>query len=512
MNLPSRLIEIGRATPSQEALVYHNQRISYGQLKNDVDRLANGLQQLGIKPEDRVLIALSNCPEFVIAYYAVLRVKGIVVAVNPAFTRKEIGAIIKDCQPAAVFTTGDMAPVFQELNRDVNIPGGIIVTRQDEKTADGLVSFNKLKSGSKETFPSSSYGRNDPAVIAYTSDHTGLPKGAVLTHHNLYSNALTFARMFKMSPQDRILLVSPVYHIAVQTCVINNAVTAGSTIVIHDGWAGPEPILDTIDREKITFFFGPPAMYSFLVGYPNPDKYDAGSLRVAFSGGSPLSEEIFNGFLEKYGIEITEGYGLSETSALVTSSPMHGPKKIGSIGKPIPGVEVNIFDYEGREVPPGQVGEIVVRGPNVMAGYYNKEEETRWAMRNGWFHTGDLAYMDPDGYLFIVDRKKALIIRGGINVNPREVEEVLSTHPAVFDAAVVGVPDAVMGEEIMAFVLLRKDEKLEAAELQDYCKNHLAKYKIPRYIRFVENLPKTTSGKLMRRELQRWATSGKYGK
>jgi len=509
MNLPSRLSEIGRATPSQEAIVYHNRRISYGQLKNEVNQLANGLQQLGIKPEDRVLIALSNCPEFIASYYAVLRVKGIVVPINPAFTRNEIGMIIKDCLPSAVITTGDMASVFQQLDRDVKISKGIVVTRCDEPSTNELVSFNAIKSKSKFTFPSCSYGRNDAAEIVYATDHSGLPRGAVLTHHNLYSTALTFAQMYKMTPHDRALLVSPAYHIAAQTCVMNSAIVAGSTIVIHDGWAGPEPILETIDKEKISFFFGPPTMYSFLAGYPSAERYDVSSLRIAFSGGATMSEEIFNGFAEKYGIKITEGYGLSETSGLATANPMDGPKKIGSIGKPIPGLEVNIFDYEGREVPQGQVGEIVVRGPNVMAGYYDKEEETRWAMRNGWLHTGDLAYMDEDGYLFIVDRKKALIIRGGINVNPKEVEEVLSTHPAVFDAAVVGVPDAVMGEEIMAFVLLRKDAKLETSELQEYCQNHLAKYKIPRYIRFVENLPKTTSGKLMRKEIQRWVTSGK---
>lgn len=508
MNLPSRLAEIGRANPSHEAIVYHQQRITYGQLKAEVNQLANGLQQLGIKPKDRILIALSNCPEFIVSYYAILRLKGIVVPINPAFTRNEIGTIIKDCLPAAVITTGDMVPVFRQLEQDVKITKGIIVTRGESPSGEA-VSYNELKSNRKVTFPSSSYGRDEPAVIIYTSDAAGHPRGAVLTHHNLYSNAITFAQMCKMTPQDRVLLVAPVYHMAAQTCVMNNAIVSGSTIVIHDGWAGPEPILDSIDKERISFFFGPPTMYHFLVGYPDADKYDTSSLRIAYSGGSPLSQEIFKGFAEKYGIEIIEGYGLSETSPLVTSNPIDGPKKVGSIGKPIPGVEVKIFDYEGREVPLGQVGEIVVRGPNVMAGYFNRKDETRWAMRDGWFHTGDLAYMDQDGYLFIVDRKKDLIIRGGVNVNPREVEEVLSTHPAVFDAAVVGVPDAVMGEEIMAFVMLRKNEKLKTSELQEYCQNKLAKYKIPRYIRFVDSLPKTTSGKLMRKEIQKWATRGK---
>ncbi len=504
MNLPSRLSEIGRATASHESIVYHDRRITYGELKKQVNELANGLQSLGIQPGDRVLVALGNSPEFVISYYAVLRIKGIVVPINPAFTRNEIGNIVKDCLPSVVITNSNMASVFKQLEQEGNQTKGIIVTNLDGNAKDGLISFDELKSKDKSVFTSISFRRKDPAVIIYTSDNTGLPKGAVLTHHNIYSNAMTFAQMYKMSPQDRALMVSPVYHVAAQTCVMNNAMVSGSTLVIHDGWAGPEAVLETIDKEKITFFFGPPTMYSFLVGYPNPDKYDVSSLRVAFSGGASLSPEIFKGFAEKYKVEIVEGYGLSETSPVVTSNPMEGPKKLGSIGKPIPGIEVDIFDYEGREVPKGQVGEIVVRGPNVMAGYFNKEDDTRWAMRNGWFHTGDLAYMDEEGYLFIVDRKKDTIIRGGVNINPREVEEVLSSHPCVYDTAVVGVPDAVMGEEIMTFVMLREDEELKAEELQDYCRDNLAKYKIPRYIRFVENLPKTTSGKLMRKEIQRW--------
>ncbi len=505
MNLPSRLTEIGRATATHEAIVYQNRRINYGQLKTEINQLANGLQSLGAKPGDRVLVALGNSPEFVVSYYAVLRIKGVVIPINPAFTSNEISNIVQDCLPSVVITTASMAPVFKQLKTGVNIPLIIVVT-QKEISEEGIVSYEEIKSKGKDTFLSSSYRRRDPAVIVYTSDHTGLPKGAVLTHHNIYSNTMTFAQMHEMTPNDRALLVSPVYHIAAQTCVMNNAIVSGATLIIHDGWAGPEAVLQTIDKEKITFFFGAPTMYNFLVGYPDSHKYDVSSLRVAFSGGATLSPEIFEGFAEKFGIEIVEGYGLSETSPMVTSNPMKGPKKVGSIGKPIPGVEVNIFDYEGREVPRGQVGEIVVRGPNVMAGYFNKEEETRWAMRNGWFHTGDLAYMDEDGYLFIVDRKKDLIIRGGVNINPREVEEVISSHPSVYDAAVVGVPDAVMGEEIMAFVMLRKGEQLEAGDLQKFCRNNLAKYKIPRYISFVENLPKTTSGKLMRKEIQRWTS------
>lgn len=504
MNLSSRLAEISRTTPDQEALIYHDQKLTYEQLNSKINQFANGLQSLGIKPEDRIVIALSNCPEFVISYYAILRVKAIAIPINPAFTRNEIDKIIKDCQPMAVITSGERAPVFQKLDQEIKISNGIIVIDKHEDLK-GTIAYEELISSCSTYFEEDQYKRNDLAAIIYPSATTGFPKGAMLTHHNLYSNALTFAQICKMTAEDRTLMVVPIYHIASQTCVINNTLLSGATLIIHNGWAGPKPVLEIIDKQKITFFFGSPTIYSFLVGYPQSDQYDTKSLRVVYSGGSTLTPEIYEGFRQKYGKKIIEGYGLSETSPMVTSNPIDGLIKVGSIGKALPGVEVRVFDYEGREVPVGQVGEIVVRGPNVMSGYFNQDDETRWIIRNGWLHTGDLAYIDKDGYLFIVDRKKALIIRGDINIDPREIEDVLSMHPAIFDVAVIGVPDAVMGEEIMAFILLRKNEKLEDSQVRKYCETKLSKYKMPRYIRFVENLPKTASGKLMRKEIHRLA-------
>ncbi|MFZ5590928.1 MAG: class I adenylate-forming enzyme family protein [Bacillota bacterium] len=505
MNLPVRLAEIARTFPEQQAIVYRDHIITYQQLDELVNQLANGMRKLGVSPGHRILVALGNSPEFVISYYAIMRLGAIIVPVNPQYTANELGVIMRDALPAAVICEPLAAPVFSKLAQEITINHGIIVTRSNP-VGPKMHSFKRILEGSTDRFFSpASFHRDDVAEILYTAGNTGTPKGAMLTHHNLYSNALTFAQICRMTERDRALLIAPAYHSAAQTCIMNNTLISGATLVIHDQWAGPQPLLETVEEERITIYFGPPTMYALLVDYEPPRAYDTSSWRIAFTGAASLPTEVFYKFANKFGFEITEGYGLTETSPVVTTNPVFGLKKPGSIGLPIPGVEVKIVDYEDREVPVGQVGEIIVRGPNVMAGYYNREEETRWALRNGWFHTGDLAYMDQDGYLFIVDRKKDLIIRGGLNIHPREVEEVLYTHPAIFEAAVVGVPDPIMGEEVLAFVLTRDGRRLDEEELRRFCAEKLARYKIPRYFRFVENLPKTTSGKLLKGELRKMA-------
>ncbi|MGB9904994.1 MAG: class I adenylate-forming enzyme family protein [Desulfotomaculales bacterium] len=503
MNLIARLAEVSRLYPDQEAIVYHDQRIKYSQLRDQINRLANGLRNLGIPRGERVLIALANCPEFIISYFALMQIKAVLVPVNPQYTYNEFRTIAKDAAPVAVITDPAAAPAFFRLREETGLPREIIVIRSAERK-DGYSSFEDILAGGGAVFETpETYGRDEVAEILYTQGSgTGAPKGAMLTHNNLYSNVTTFVKFCGLTPADRLLLVAPAYHAAAQTCVMNAALVTGATLVVHDAWKGPEPVLRAIQDEKITFFYGPPTMYALIINYPGLDRFDTSSWRVAYTGAAPLPPEIFTEFEKKFGFQITEGYGLTETSPVVCSNPVNGPKKAGSVGPPIPGVEVKIVDYEDREVPAGQVGEIIVRGPNVMKGYFNREEETNWVMRNGWFHTDDLAYMDGDGYVFIIDRKKDLIIRGGLNVHPREVEDVLYTHPKVFDVAVVGVPDPVWGEEIMAIVLLREGEKMEPQELQEYCRDKLARYKIPRYIHFVDEIPKTSSGKLLKYELK----------
>ncbi|KJS18281.1 MAG: O-succinylbenzoate--CoA ligase [Peptococcaceae bacterium BRH_c4b] len=503
MNLPLRLDEIGRVSPGKEALVYYDQRLTYAQLNAMVNQLANGLLKLGIKPGDRVLIALSNCPEFIVSYFAIMRIRAVVVPINNLYTQNEVGLIMRDSLPVAVITDANLVPVVTKLAAEIDIRLSIIVTRSSP-SGENIFSYKKILEKGAVTFKSvTKYQRDEVVELLYTSGSTGSTKGAMLTNNNLYSNAITFAQLNNLTPADKSLLVAPAFHAAAQTCVMNASVVSGATLVVHDGWVDPATLLKAIQDEKITFYFGPPTMYALLVNHPDTGKYNTGSWRTAYTGASALSADIFNNFEKKFGFQITEGYGLTETSPMVTSNPVEGTKKPGSIGLPIPDVEIKIVDYEDIEMPPGEIGEIIVRGPNVMKGYFNREEETRWIMRNGWFHTGDLAYKDSDGYLFIVDRIKDLIIRGGLNIYPREVEEVLYTHPKVFEVAVVGVPDAVMGEEVLAFILLRNGDAVDPEELKEFCRDKLARYKIPRYIRFVENLPKTTSGKLLKSALRK---------
>lgn len=503
MNLPLKLAEQSQLNQEKEAIVYHDQRISYGQLNKMIDKLANGLKQLGILPGDRVLLATENCPEFIISYYAIIKLRGIVVPLNPHYTMNEFSIIMLDALPTAVITNSQLVPAFQKLSAEINITHGIIATGYQGGDR-GVQSFEKILDSGADTFqPDKTASRHDVIELMYTSGTYGTPKGAMLTQHNLYRNALTFAQWGKITPGDRSLLIAPAHHAAAQTCVMNTTLLVGATLVVHDGWKGPKPLLEAIQNERITFYFGPPTMYALLVKYQEVNKYDLSSWRLAFTGAAPTPPDVFKSFEEKFGLKLIEGYGLTETSPVVTAMPVDGLYKAGSIGLPIPGVEVKIVDYEDREVSVNQVGEIVVRGHNVMKGYYNRPEETNWVMRNGWFHTGDLGYKDSDGYFYIVDRKKDLIIRGGLNIHPREIEEVLYSHPMIFDAAVIGVSDPIMGEEVMAFVLLREGSQAAPEEIQEFCSDKLARYKIPKYIRFVENLPKTTSGKLLRGELRK---------
>lgn len=503
MSLACKLAENGRLYADQEAIVYHQQRLTYNDLIKQINMLANGLKKLGIAKGERIFIALENCPEFIISFFAVMQIRAILVPVSSQYTSHELSMILKDASPVAIITDHWTAPTFARLSEKIDIPKGIIITGPHQEDSN-FYSFEQILASGEMDFIFDDPPQSDDVVeILYTHSNMVTPQGVQLTNNNLYSNALVFSELCRLNAKDRSLLVAPVYHSAAQTFVMNSSLLAGATLVVHDGWSGPEAVLRAIQEEKITFFYGPPTMYALLVNYYDLKRFDTSSWRVAFSAAASLSPEIFWEFEKKFGFQITEGYGLTQTSPLVSSNPVDGPKKAGSVGLPVPEVKIKIVDYEDKEVPAGQVGEIVVKGPNVMKGYYNREEETKWVMRNGWLHTDDLAYMDDDGYIYIIDRKKDLIIRGGLNVHPREIEDVLYTHPKIFDVAVIGVPDPVWGEEVMAVVLLRENQKMTAKELQTYCQDKLASYKIPRYVHFVEDIPKTSSGKLLKHELKK---------
>jgi long-chain acyl-CoA synthetase len=344
-------------------------------------------------------------------------------------------------------------------------------------------------------------GDDDTAVLLYTSGTTGSPKGAELTHANLCTNAETSRGLYDGGPEDVMLGALPLFHAFGQTCAMNVAALGGSCLSLIPRF-DPQKALEIFERDKVTIFLGVPTMYGAMLHSPAREDHDSSSLRLCVSGGSALPVELLHGFEEAFGCAILEGYGLSETSPVASFNHLDRERKPGSIGTPIAGVEMKVVDEDGNDLPQGEVGEIVIKGPNVMKGYWNRPDATAEAIVDGWFHTGDLARVDEDGYFFIVDRKKEMIVRGGYNVYPREIEEVLYEHPAVREAAVIGVPDESLGEEVAAAIALKDGADASEDDIRAFVKEQVAGYKYPRRIWFVDDLPKGPTGKILKREIE----------
>jgi long-chain acyl-CoA synthetase len=363
-----------------------------------------------------------------------------------------------------------------------------------------MQSFNRLLAENPAEFDMVQTMPDDTAVILYTSGTTGRPKGSELTHFNMFQNAVVVAeRLFGMTEDDVALGTLPLFHVFGQTCAMNATIYKGATVALMPRFE-PEGALKIIQDAGVTLFYGVPTMYQYLLRYPNREQYDTSSLRLGVSGGAAMPVEVLRSFEEQFGVVILEGYGLSETSPVVCFNQPES-RKVGSIGLPVWGIELKIVDPEDREAPQGEPGELVIRGHAVMKGYHKKPEATEKAMQNGWFHTGDIAKMDEEGFVFIVDRVKDLIIRGGYNVYPREIEEVLYEHPVVAELAIVGVPHEELGEEVRAVVALKEGESATEEEIIDFAKERVAAYKYPRSVIFMDELPKTATGKILKREL-----------
>jgi long-chain acyl-CoA synthetase len=492
MNLDAALHEHARTNPNQLAVGWEANSYTYKELDRKVQRLANQFRRNGIEKGDRIAIILANCPEFILSYYACMRVGAISVPINPSLTPREYSVIINDSLPKYIVTNPDVYKKLVEVTMQ-EYPKYLLV----DVHSDSFHSF--LQGGVPDYI---AYEMVEECTIIYTSGTTGTPKGAVLTHDNLYHNAKTFAEAFGMTNEDKTLIVAPVFHSAAQSNCLNTMIYSGGYSYLLPRWKSSENTLRTMEKEEITFFFGPPTMYTYILNDPNISEYHI-KLRNAYTGASPLPEEIFNKWFETFGFKIVEGYGLTETSPVVTVNPPYGIKKLRSVGLPIKDVEVKIVNELFEEVKTGKTGELLVKGSNVMKGYWNRPEENEAAFVDGWFRTGDIAKKDHEGYIYIVDRKKDMIIRSGFNVYPREIEEVLYQHPAVLEAAVIGYPDADKGELVKAVVTL-KDESLGyiADELKEYCREYLATYKVPEKIEIVKELPKTTTGKILKTMLR----------
>ncbi|GAB6175087.1 long-chain fatty acid--CoA ligase [Paradesulfitobacterium aromaticivorans] len=505
MNIEEKLGLWAEKEPMKQALMWRTGSFTYGELNRSVNRLAGGLVNIGVKKGDRVAVQLMNDPEFVVSYLALFRIGAILVPMNPLYTEREIQIILSDAQPVAVITSSKFVSNILNIREQISSLQKVIVT--DGVDLKGVTGFTDLLDGASDSWQRDyDIDHDELAEIIYTSGTTGIPKGAMLTHNNLTSNIKTLVEdSLKLTSQERTLIVAPLFHIAAQTNCMATTLNAGGTVYLEPRWESTKQTLQALQDYHITYFFGPPTMITLMLNDPDFKSYDLSAIRVIIVGAAALPSEIFKKYTDLFGFEPMEGYGLSETSPVVTFNPIDGLKKPGSIGLPIKGIEVKIFDNNDVELPPGQVGEIVVKGPNVFKGYWNKPEESKEALRNGWFHTGDLAYKDDDGYIFIVDRKKDVVIRGGLNIYPREVEEILYTHPAVLEVAVIGVPDQVMGEELKAFMTVKGGQQVDFAEIKKFCLKYIAQYKVPKFYEVLDSLPKTVSGKILKTELRKAA-------
>ncbi|HVN11607.1 MAG TPA: long-chain fatty acid--CoA ligase [Kineosporiaceae bacterium] len=489
MNLPAEFVRSATTHAQRVALRTADGRtFTYGELDELTARVAGLVTDAGIEPGDRVGVMLPNIPEFAVAYYGVLRAGGVVVPMNPLLRAREVAHYVDDSGAKAVFTSP-----FSLDEVKAGVPATCTVTLVDAGFAD-------LLAGAAPRRDLAARDLGDTAVILYTSGTTGRPKGAELSHGNLLSNAeVSGSDLLQVTPDDVLFGGLPLFHCFGQTCGLNAALLTGASVSLLARFDA-RTALDLARDHGVTIFEGVPTMYTALAGLD--DIGELPRLRVAVSGGAALPVEVLRRFESRFDCMLLEGYGLSETSPVASFNHPDRPRKEGSIGQPIRGVEMTVIDDEGQPVPIGEVGEIAIRGDNVMKGYWNAPEATAAVLSaDGWFRTGDLARQDEDGYFFIVDRKKDLIIRGGYNVYPREIEEVLYEHPAVAEAAVIGIPHPTHGEEVGAFVVLRPGAQVAADDLRSFVRERVAAYKYPREVWLVDALPKGPTGKILKREI-----------
>ncbi|HEU0177422.1 MAG TPA: long-chain fatty acid--CoA ligase [Blastocatellia bacterium] len=498
------------------AVAFMGEFINFGDVKRLVDRLATALQKLGVVKGDRVGVMLPNCPQYLISFFAVLRLGAIVVNVNPIYTPREIEMVAKDSEMRAIIALDLLAPNIFSVGANTAIEHVIVTSLLDysdtpDKAApapEGALSFKSLIGDVAEVdLPRVEIDpAEDVAVLQYTGGTTGVPKGAMLTHRNLYTNTLqswAWGGPLTRQGDERYLMVIPYFHIYGQTVGLLLGAWNGAMQIPIPKF-DPNLLIEAIKRYKPTFFPGAPTLYISMLNHPEIKTCGLENVRRFNSGSAPLPIEVIEQFEKMSGAMLYEGYGLTEASPTTHSTPTLAKRKIGSIGLPFPSTECKIVDLETGErvVPVGEAGELCVRGPQVMKGYWNRPDETAIALREGWLYTGDVARMDEDGYFYIVQRKKDMIIVSGFNVYPNEVEEVLFTHPAVLEAAVIGVPDTYRGEAVKAFITLKPGASATADEVIEFCRANLAKYKVPSLIEFMTSLPKSAVGKVLRRELR----------
>ncbi|WP_210364982.1 long-chain-fatty-acid--CoA ligase [Bacillus sp. REN3] len=514
--------------PDKTAIHFMGKELTYRQVYNYAKKLGAYLQSIGIQKGDRVAIMLPNTPQSIISYYGILMAGGIVVQTNPLYMERELEYQMKDSGAKAIITLDILFPRVSKVIPKTDIQNVIVTAIKDylpfpksfvypfiQKKQYGII-VNVKHEGQNHLFteimkqPASEikeYDYNfeeDLALLQYTGGTTGFPKGVMLTHKNLIANAaMCNAWLYKCKPgEETVLGILPFFHVYGMTAVLILAVMQGQKIVLLPKF-DPETTLKTIQKQKPTLFPGAPTIYIGLLNHPDIKKYDLSSIESCISGSAPLPAEVQEQFEEITGGKLVEGYGLTESSPVTHANFLWDKKRVkGSIGVPWPDTDSAILSLEtGEPLPQGEVGEVAVKGPQVMKGYWNRPEETAMVLKDGWLLTGDLGYMDEEGYFYIVDRKKDMIIAGGYNIYPREIEEVLYEHPAIQEAVAAGIPDPYRGETVKAYVVLKEGFEVTEKELDEYARKHLAAYKVPRLYEFRKELPKTAVGKILRRAL-----------
>ncbi|WP_296622515.1 long-chain fatty acid--CoA ligase [Marivirga sp.] len=511
INLSVILEDSARKFPDKDAFIFMDEHLSYAQINGAANQIANGLQEAGIQKGDRIALSCLNLPYFPMVYFGILKAGAIVVPLSVLLKRDEIEYHLQDSGAKAYFCfegTPEL-PMGQEgkagFDATPSCEQFFIITGNptDASPIEGAKTMGMLMKDQAPAYENVLTSADDTALIIYTSGTTGKPKGAELSHSNLIHNALLSTDITDLIHEDKQLIVLPLFHIFAMTVLMNAGLYKGATSVLLPRFDA-EAVFGLMQKHTVTVFAGVPTMYWGLLNYENT-KFDlkaiAKNLKTCVSGGAALPVNVLEEFEKKFNVPILEGYGMSEGSPVVTFNQKQFGKKPGSVGTPVWGVEVKVVDENGEEVPVGEKGELIYRGHNVMKGYFNKPEENKVSLRNGWLHSGDVAVKDEDGFFFIVDRTKEMIIRKGLNVYPREIEEVMVKHEAVSMVAVIGVPNEESGEEIKACVVLQKGKEISDKELIAWTKENIAAYKYPRIIEFMEALPMSATGKILKKEL-----------
>lgn len=512
LNLACILEDSARRYPTSPAFTFGETTLNYAQINGAANQIANGLRSKGIKRGDKVAIDCLNLPYFPMIYFGILKAGATVVPLSVLLKKDEIAYHLRDSEAKAFFCfvgtpdlpMGEMG--YGGFNEVDSCEQFYMITAKptDPSPIAGTQTLGSLMAGQSPVFKKLASEPNDTAVIIYTSGTTGKPKGAMLSHSNLMLNTIISADLGEVTHDDVQIIVLPLFHIFAMTVLMNSGVYKGAHNVLLPRF-DPDAVFGLLEKHDVTIFAGVPTMYWGMVNFDS-SQYDttkiSNNLRTCFSGGASLPVQVLKDFEAKFNVPIMEGYGMSEGSPVVTFNHKNEVRKPGSIGKPVWGVEVKLVDDNGDEVPVGEKGELLYRGHNVMKGYYNKPEATAKTIRNGWLHSGDVATKDEDGYYYIVDRTKDMIIRGGLNVYPREVEEVMMKHEDVSMVAVIGVPDDKFGENIKAYVIMKEGQTSTEDEMKAWTKERIADYKYPRQIEFVDALPMSATGKILKKELR----------